>query len=160
MPKEKKVVQDIVPTGRRSIRNVAPKKLPVEEEEQEAEEQVPIRRAPPSISMTRSQTNFPPAAPPSRRPVKVSSSGKKRFPSILLTFGIVFICIAVIAIALSLLYSKAAVTITPKTAHVDINGTFTAKKGEAALSSSSPRRSMGERNAPGTQSTERYRTPA
>ena len=39
-----------------------------------------------------------------------------------------FICIAIIGIALSLSYSKAIVTITPKVANFDVNGTFTAKK--------------------------------
>ncbi len=127
---EKKVVQDIVPTGKRTIRNVAPKKVPVEEEEEE--ERIPIRRAPPSISLSRSQTHF--SSTPPKRVAKVSPPGKRRFPAILLTFVVIFIGIAVIAVALSLLYSKAAVTITPKTAHVEINGTFTAKKtGDATL---------------------------
>jgi hypothetical protein len=129
---EKKVVQDIVPTGKRSIRSIPTKKVPVEEDE--AEERVPIRRTPPpSISLAKSQTRF--TAPPPRRPAKISPSGKRRLPSILLTFGIIFIGIAIIAVALSLLYSKAAVTITPKTAQIDVNGTFTAKKGDASATS-------------------------
>jgi hypothetical protein len=136
---EKKVVQDIVPSGKRSIRNVPPKVMPpkrVPVEEDEEEEQIPIRRAPPSISLSRSQTRFPNSPKTIDRPTKVSPSGKKRFPSILLTFIVIFVGIAIIAVALSLLYSKAAVTITPKTANIDINGTFTAKKtGDTTLAS-------------------------
>ncbi len=141
MPREKKVVQDIVPTNKRTIRTVAPasKRIPVEQEEVEEEgvEEVPIRRATPLVSISRAQTRMAP--PPLRRPSRPASAprSRKRFPSILLTFGIIFISIAIIAIALSLLYSKAAVTITPKTANVDINGTFTAKKmGDATVTSS------------------------
>jgi hypothetical protein len=142
---EKKRVQDIVPTNKRTIRNVPTKKhVPVEEEE--GEELVPIRRAPPSISISRSQTRFEQTPPPRRmstperieRTEKVSPPGKRRFGGILLTFGIIFVGIAIIAVALSLLYSKAAVTITPKTAEIDINGTFTAKKqGDASATSGS-----------------------
>lgn len=123
MPMDRKIVQDIVPSNRRTIRNIAPRRLSVEEED--GVEEVPIRRTPASSSIARSQARLTP--PPPRRPLKISPPGKRRFPSILLTFLIIFISIAVIAVALSLLYSKAAVTITPKTANIDINGTFTAK---------------------------------
>jgi len=45
-----------------------------------------------------------------------------------ISFGIVFVCIAIIAIALSLLYTKAVVTIVPVTLPININGSFIAKK--------------------------------
>lgn len=111
---ERKVVQDIVPTGRRTIRNIAPRKLPVEEED--GEEEVPMRK----------ERMIPPQRPIS--PQRINPPRKRRFPSILVTFLIIFVGIALIAVALSLLYSKASVTITPKVAHFDVNGTFTAKK--------------------------------
>lgn len=100
---DKRVVQDIVTSGRRRIREV--------------EEEIPIRRI---------RTMAPPA------PVSHAKISQKRphrkVPSILVTFIVVFIGIAVIAVALSLLYSKAAVTITPKTAHFDVSTIVTTKK--------------------------------
>lgn len=135
---EKKRVQDIVPSNKRTIRSVPTKRhVPVDEQEGDVQEPVPIRRAPPQISINRAQTRIVTPAPQPRRPAvekfpekpeKISPSGKRRLTGVLLTFGIIFIGIAIIAVALSLLYSKAAVTITPKTAHIDVNGTFTAKK--------------------------------
>jgi hypothetical protein len=146
---ERKVVQDIVPTNKRTVRNIAPKKKVVVEEE-DGEEVVEIKRPPASSSIARSQTRFAELAgdnvptrisrKPMSRPAPMRASPgekpRRRFPSILLTFLVIFIGIAVIAVALSLLYSKASVTITPKTAHIDINGTYTAKKaGDATLTS-------------------------
>jgi hypothetical protein len=114
MPMEKKVVQDVIPGNRRTIRNVSPKRIDVVEED--GEESVPVRR---------------------RLPLRESPPTKKRRgPAILLTFIVVFVGIAVIAVALSLLYSKAAVTITPKVARFDIDGTFTAKKDADSSSAS------------------------
>src|SRR3990167_7034467 len=96
MPR-KKIVQDIVPSERRTIRNI------------------PIRE----------QRSEPVAEPVFvKRPVKKNKGGGKYF----ISFIIVFICVAVIGIALSFSYSKAVVTITPKVSDFDIDGTFTAKK--------------------------------
>jgi hypothetical protein len=98
---DRKVVQDIVPSYRRSVTSIPIKKIT------------------------------------SNRPMRISPPKKKRrIPSILITFIIVFVGIAIIAVALSLLYSKAVVTITPKIAHFDISGTFTAKKDSDTASSS------------------------
>lgn len=98
----KKIVQDIVPSTRRSIRNVSI--------EHDKEISASVARIPkPIISVKK----------PSK---KKSKSGKY-----LLSFIIIFICITIIGIALSLLYSKAVVTITPKTTDFSINGIFTAK---------------------------------
>ncbi len=58
----------------------------------------------------------------------VRPKGKRKFLGLILTFLIIFVGITVIAVALSLLYSKAVVTITPKIANFEIKGTFTAKK--------------------------------
>ncbi|MEK7463859.1 MAG: hypothetical protein AAB610_01920 [Patescibacteria group bacterium] len=105
----KKVVQDIVPTGRRSIRNI-----PIEHEVD----------AP--VKTSRRKTTVRSAARADRDeelPKRKRSTGKY-----VLSFFIVFVCIAVIGIALSLSYSKAVVTITPKVTDFDVNGTFTAKK--------------------------------
>ncbi len=122
---ERKVVQDIVPSSRRTIRNVPPKHLHVEEAEDEEviEEEAPVRRAASkAVPLIRKS---PPLAPPISR---TSPSRKRKFPNVLVTFIVIFVGIAVIAVALSLLYSKAAVTITPKIAKFEVNGTFTAKK--------------------------------
>lgn len=134
---DRKVVQDIVPTHKRTIRNIPTKKVKVEE--LDGEESVPLRRVPASSSISRSQAprmteTPPPRVPPTR--VSPPSKGGRRFPNILLTFLVVFIGIAVIAVAVSLLYSKAVVTITPKTTEFEVGGTYTAKK-EAGASSTS-----------------------
>lgn len=135
---DRKVVQDIVPTGRRTIRNLSSRHLDVHEED--GEEVVPIRRTPPSSSIAKAQSSrFTPPPIRPRTPVppySPSPEKKRRFSGIFLTFFIVFVSVAIIGVALSLLYSKAAVTITPKIAHFDVNGTFTAKKDTDAASGS------------------------
>lgn len=143
---ERKVVQDIVPSNRRSIRNLSSKKLMVEE--LDGEEEVPIRKVPASSSISRSQQErFAPEPPPRAAPAQRTATRitpptkNRRFPGIIVTFLIIFIGIAVIAVALSLLYSKAAVTITPKVAQFEINNTFTAKK-DTSTSSTSPSSSL------------------
>ena len=162
----RKVVQDIVPSNRRTIRNVLPerpikkisreriekkiedeiiykdeiKKRDEEENEYKNEDRkenkkektrgeireevemevldqdpetevVPIRRIHSSI-------------PPQRNP----NNKKRNFSGILVAFVVIFIGVAIIAMALSLLYSKAVVTITPKIANFNVSGPFTAQK--------------------------------
>ena len=102
---EKRIVQDIVASSRRTLRRVPPHHIEVVEED--GEEQVPFRS-------------------PSLRP-------RRKISSLIVTFVVVFVCIAVIAVALSLLYSKAAVTITPKTAHFNVSTTVTAKKSDGSM---------------------------
>jgi len=110
----KKIVQDIVPNKKHSIREISldneivtrPKitrKKVIEKIEEEEEIDIP----------------------------KKPRYSKKRKITLkhILTSVIIFVSVAVIAIALSLSYSKAVVTITPKVVSFDINGTFTAKKG-------------------------------
>ncbi len=53
---------------------------------------------------------------------------KKNKYSKIITFFAVFICVATIALALSLLYTKALVTIVPSNIPIDVNGNFLAKK--------------------------------
>ncbi|MDP3962756.1 MAG: hypothetical protein Q8Q03_02745 [bacterium] len=98
---KKNVVQDVIPSGRRSIRRV------------------PARQEEPSVRINRVRS-----IPPRPR--------KRRLPGAIVSFLVIFLGIAVIAVALSLLYSKASVTITPKTAKFDVKGTFTAKKGSGS----------------------------
>ncbi len=107
---DKKVVQDIVPNNRRSIRSVG---------------EVVTR---PRIRKVRSMSYSPDQSP--RKRSKISSY--------LVAFIIIFVGIAVIAVALSLVYSKAVVTVTPKVANIDIKdtSTFTAYKEGATTSQS------------------------
>lgn len=137
----KKIIQDIVPTGRRSIRNIPlndddeiipeevkpkPKKIIEIRKivEEPREEVYKIREDDEIVS---DETVEEPVVNPKNirqpGPKKKKSSGK-----FILSFLIIFICIGVIALALSLSYSKAIVTITPKVVNFDVNGTFTAKK--------------------------------
>jgi hypothetical protein len=134
----KKIVQDIVPGEKHSIREVTlddeivtkPKinrpaskrkivKKVVEEDveidEEESEDEDTIAES------TRAT---------SRKP-KIKK--KKISLKFLLTFVVIFVSVVVIGIALSLSYSKAVVTITPKVTNFDINGTFTAKKGNSEI---------------------------
>jgi len=106
MPKyeQKKIVQDIVPTGRRTIRNISiHEEISDREESEEKPTKIPIH-------------------------IQPRKSSKGRFFGTFIAFVVVFVCIAIIAVALSLFFSKAVVTITPKIANIEINGVFTAKK--------------------------------
>jgi hypothetical protein len=118
----KKIVQDIVPSAKHSIREISiddgiyskPKinkrktiSKPIEDDtEGEIEEESYDR--------------------PVRKP-KI----KKKVISLkyLLAFIVIFASVLVIGVALSLSYSKAVVTITPKVVNFDVNGTITSKKG-------------------------------
>lgn len=116
----KKVVQDIVPSARRSIRNI-----PIEHEEEIRPKTV--RRKKVVREVAEPEEIDEQEAPPvfiNKKP----SKKKKNTGKYLLSFFIVFIGITIIGVALSLSYSKAVVTITPKVANFDVNGTFTAKK--------------------------------
>lgn len=119
----KKVVQDIVPGERKTIRNIPvrvvsdtpvavkkPRSRPVVKTEvfQGIEEDEVVPPPPLERSMRRGG----------------SSAGKKT----LITFIIILICCAIVGVALSFMYSKAVVTITPKITELSVNGTFTAHK--------------------------------
>lgn len=106
---EKRVVQDIVSNDKRTIRNI------------------PLNRVdrlgkPPVSPKIPEIKDYP-------KPKKTGSFGKSKLAGALITFIIVFVGVSIIALASSLFYLKAVVTIIPKTANLDINGTFTANKG-------------------------------
>ncbi len=119
---DKKFVQDIIPTKRRS--RPAPVSRHLDVEEDEPIERVPmkrIHRGDLPQSSTRSKIRLP-----------------WKFSGILVTFCVIFIGVGIIMAALSLLYSKASVTITPKKAIFSITDTtFTAKKDMAASGTTS-----------------------
>jgi hypothetical protein len=133
----KKALQDIVPAERRSIRNVAvehvskaPSKL----------EDKPIRRRPRAVVVEGEVEEKPaPRVEPKvehkavfmpRKPAKKKGTGKNS----VIIFLVICVCLAVIGFAISLLYSQAVVTIVPKEAHFNIDGTerYTAKKNPVA----------------------------
>lgn len=114
----RKVVQDIVPSDKRSIRKVsmARERKPVRifEEDEDIAEAIEEEVVPP-----RKLHSIP-------REVPKKKSGSAKY---LISFILIFISLTVIAVALSLSYSKAIVTITPKVVDFEIKGdTFTAVK--------------------------------
>ncbi len=113
---ERRIVQDIVPSERRTIREVLPVQNP------RLKKKVSINQ------ISRTPPPPPPTRLPPQRPEPAQNPRRGRVLGMFLTFFIIFAGIAIIAIAFSLLYSKAVVTITPKVANLTINGTFTAKK--------------------------------
>lgn len=115
MPR-KKIVQDIVPAERKSIRNI-----PIEHEID-----LPIKKI--RKKVTKLEKEIEEISEPKVSEKRTSKKENKSKTKYILSFIVVFICIAVIGLALSLSYSKATVTITPKVLNFNINGTFTAKK--------------------------------
>lgn len=121
----KKVVQDIYP-NKKTIRNIALEEKDeersgrIEHEEivkklvrrrelkEEAEEKEEVREA--------------------RNSIKRNSKGKRLISNTLVTFSTIFVGVAIIGIALSLLYSKAVITITPKIVNFELDQKVTAKK--------------------------------
>ncbi len=125
----KKIVQDIVPGDRRSIRKInitKEKRRPVVEEDEDEEIEEEQEE---SIEEEEEEKDEEIEEIISRRKTKIKkiSSGGGSY-KYLLTFVIVLVSLVVIGVALSLSYSKAVVTITPKVTNFDISGTFTAKK--------------------------------
>jgi hypothetical protein len=104
MPR-KKIVQDIVPGGQRSIRRISINR---------DEEEVVVKKSEVIVESI----------------IKATKSNRKGNGSAkyLISFIIIFICVATIGIALSLSYSKAVVSITKKVINLNVDGTFTAKK--------------------------------
>ncbi len=113
---QRKIVQDIV-QSKRSIRDI-----PLVRNEDE----VIVHRTSKRMVKEESTVNIEPkteySLPPKEKPRKRKLSGA------FITFIIIFIGIALIAFALSLLYSKAVVKITPKIETVSVAATYTAKK--------------------------------
>ncbi len=117
----KKVVQDIVPSERRTIRNIPVRVMPTEPPPPKRTRARIPKEESPVIHIEEDEIVPPP--PLSRRPRGGSSRSK-----LLLTFGIILTSVIVICIALSFLYSKAVVTITPQITELEVAGTFTAHK--------------------------------
>ena len=117
----KKIVQDIVPSDRRSIRKIT------------------VNRDKKAVHASSSNESFEDRIKDvvgeeneqerEVEHIQRKSNTKRKSGSFkyLITFIVVFVSIAVIGVALSLTYSKAVVTITPKVTNFDVNGTFTAK---------------------------------
>jgi hypothetical protein len=118
----KKVIQDIISTDRRTIRSVPVRRLSISSIRDIKEDRENVGRENPRgknriIEEPNEEDRIV------RKPKKTKSSSK-----FLLSFFIVFICIAIIGVALSLLYTKGVVTITPVTQEFNVNGTLTVKK--------------------------------
>ena len=103
---EKRVLQDIVPNDRRTIRNISINRLNIK-----PKNAIEIKKIDKTDKIER-----------------IVNPKKKKALGTLFTFIIIFLGVAIIAVASSLLYLKAVVTVIPKTAELDINGTFTANK--------------------------------
>lgn len=124
----KKVVQDIVPNERRTIRRISldsevdskpktfKKKIArITEREDEREEK---------MEKDEDQEEVIEPAYVKKHKVKKGNGSYKY----LISFIIILVSITIIGIALSLSYSKAVVTITQKVVNFNVDGTFTAKK--------------------------------
>ena len=136
----KKVVQDIIPTSRRSVRS-APltRESRVKRSERANDEEI-IEESEPVTRKTRSNSNIVGADKikihkedvavivgnkiPEQKRKKTKRPG---FPKALI-FLIILICVIIIGIALSLLYSKAIVVVTPEKLNLNVSGNFIAKK--------------------------------
>src|SRR3989344_8999889 len=140
---EKRVVQDIVPGNKRTIRNLSADRIKtnrrkLEREERETEEKGEVGSMNNTENLEKRQTK------------------KKKIIRTLLAFAVIFIGIFIIATASSLLYLKAVVTIIPKTVKIDINGTFTANKDakfpdlayEVKIATSSMRQTVSDTDGP------------
>lgn len=126
----KKVVQDIVPNGKRSIRNIPVKRPKINErlvreiEEDEVVIEKPKKARPLNVDsrvdlrMVESATR-----PPRKPPAKRKSPWK-----VILYFALVIVCIGLIGTALSLLYTKGIVRVTPIVQNLNVDGTLTVKK--------------------------------
>jgi hypothetical protein len=133
----KKIVQDIVPPGARSIRNISidhrtakvtVTKTPTREPVSPVTEyHVPIHthkhQSPPIIDEVMDE---PPVH--KKHPKKHGGRGARG----LFTFLIVTICLVVIAFGVSIFFTKGKVVVTPRTEAVEVKGTYTAKQSPAS----------------------------
>lgn len=104
---EKRIVQDVVPPNRRSIRKI------------------PIERERPKIERPRDEVIEEPILPP--RPSRKPPRRKRSFKPLILTFSVI-LSLIVLVFAFSLIYASATIKVTPKKAEVSVSNTFTAKK--------------------------------
>ncbi len=123
----KKVVQDIVPGERRSIR-----KITIEQNTDDAQPAPKTTRRklvrPIEVEDINEEEILEQIQSKKTTKAKKVSTGSFKY---LVGFIVILVAIVLIGIALSLSYSKAVVTITPKVANFNVNGTFTAKKSSA-----------------------------
>ncbi len=121
---EKRVVQDIVPGKKRTIRNISvddtppPKPKPKKIDRTERISRVKVVER--DIEELDNQII--------EQKIHRGETRKKRVFSTLLTFIIIFVGVAIIITAASLLYLKAVVTVVPRVADIDVGGTFTATR--------------------------------
>ncbi len=135
----KKVVQDIVPSPRRSIRSIPISRTKSEKREdeivkEEIKPQIRIAKEPRkkferSLTEDRLGSDGGSDEENISVPTKIKKVGKKKgkFSKILI-FLVILLCITIISIALSLLYSKAIVAVMPEKLDLNVNGNFIAKK--------------------------------
>ncbi len=125
----KKVVQDIIPSERSSIR-----KITIKQNDDEPLVKTNRRKIARHGGDEESEKEDNAEQIQTKRTTKSRKTARGSFKYFI---GFIFIlgAIIVIGVALSLSYSKAIVTITPKVSNSIINGTFTAKKSMATTSS-------------------------
>lgn len=111
MPPQKKILQDIVPKGARSIRNI-----PLE---RDYKKPAPI---PDPVVEDREPPRVPNAPPPPRPRTKPSKSRS------FFTLILVVVSLVVIGVGVSIYLTKAEVTVSPRRESVNVSGTFTAKR--------------------------------
>lgn len=119
----KKIVQDIVPTQRKSIRAIPiEKRISREDDDYNDSEKVTnsLKKSPEKIKINK--LNEVTKNLITKKPKKNGKASK------FLIFLIILVCITLISIALSFLYSKAIIAITPEKLDLNVNGNFIAKK--------------------------------
>lgn len=109
MVSNKKIVQDIVPSRRRSVRSI-----PIDRKGDNDEDATPVHVVKKNKKIHR---EIP----------QENTSRKSKFKGLIIFF-VTIICIGIIGASLTLIYTKAIVTITPKVIPLNIDGTFLAKK--------------------------------
>lgn len=117
----KKVVQDIVPGERRSVR-----KLTIENTDEPVAKTTRRKVVKPiEVDDIDEEQIIEQVESKKSRPRKAPQQGSFKY---LASFIVILVAIIIIGVALSLSYSKAIITITPKVVNFNVNGTFTAKK--------------------------------
>jgi hypothetical protein len=114
----KRVVQDIVPSEKKP----APRRISRPVQAERADDEIPVIIKKKSVAKKEIVRENPVHTRFDTKP-----RPKPKFSKIF-AFGAIFICVAIIAIALSLLYSRAIVTITPSSIPINLDGNFFAKK--------------------------------
>lgn len=114
----KRVVQDIVPSERKP----SSRRITRAVHSERTDDEIPVIIKKRNVSK-KEVVNENPVQPR----FDAKSKPRPKYSKIF-TFGAIFLCVAIIALALSLLYSRAIVTITPSTIPINLDGNFFAKK--------------------------------